>query len=374
MELPTYFKDFVSRSINGINLTSRQQQGCITGHKTLRKRLKEYDDLKDVVITTFLQGSYARHTIARPKGDEKPDVDVVVVTKLSEEDFTPENVLDAFIPFLEKHYKDKYVIQGRSIGIQLSYVDLDFVITSAPSEAQIGILENAARSIEDQSQMIKDESIELFTIERFVAVAEAKATDTWQPFPLRIPDRDRQDWQDTHPLAQAAWTTQKNNDCNSHYVNVVRALKWWRKLAFNDSKPKGYPLEHIIGQCCPNGISSIASGVANTLENIVTNYAFDVASNSVPFLPNHGLDHKDVLERLSPAEFAKFYEFAKEAAVTARKALDSTDKCESIDLWTELFGPRFPQAAPGECDKEKQHKGGYTSRAVATELGGGLFG
>lgn len=372
MELPSYFKDFVSSNANGINLTSRQRQDCITGHKTLRDRLKGYDDLKEVVITTFLQGSYARHTIARPKGNENPDVDVVVVTKLSEDEYTPKDVVDVFIPFLDEYYRGKYVLQGRSIGIQLSYVDLDFVITSAPSEAQIGILEKTIRSIEGQRLLSTNKHIEFFTVDQFIT--EAAKTETWQPFPLRIPDQDLQEWQDTHPLAQAQWTINKNNACNTHYVNVVRALKWWRKETFNDSKPKGYPLEHIIGQCCPDRISSIAMGVTNALENIVINYAAYVASNTVPFLPNHGLAHKNVLERLSAEEFAKFYEYTQDVAITARKALDSDDKCESIELWTEIFGSRFPQAAPGECDKGKEKKGGYTSRAAATTVGGGLFG
>lgn len=372
MELPTYFSDFVSSNTNGINLTSRQRQDCITGHKTLRNRLNGYEDFKDILITTFLQGSYARHTIARPKGDEKPDVDVVIVTKLSEQDYTPEDVVEVFIPFLDKYYKDKYVKQGRSIGIQLSYIDLDFVITSAPTEAQIGILESVIRTFENQRLLTNEDSLQIYNLDHFVT--QAAKTATWEPFPLRIPDRDLQMWQDTHPLAQAQWTVQKNSACNGHYVNVVRALKWWRKETFNDRKPKGYPLEHIIGQCCPDGISSIAQGVTNTLENVVMNYSDYVASNTVPFLPNHGLVHKNVLERLTPEDFANFYEHAQEAAVIASKALDSEDKCESIELWTEIFNTRFPQAAPGECDKSKSKKGGYTERAAASTVGGGLFG
>lgn len=35
---------------------------------------------------------------------------------------------------MEKHYAEKYRKQGRSLGISLSYVDLDIVPTSAPSE------------------------------------------------------------------------------------------------------------------------------------------------------------------------------------------------------------------------------------------------
>ena len=372
MELPTYFRDFLSSNSNGINLTSRQRQDCITGHKTLRDRLHGYDDFKDILITTFLQGSYARHTITRPLGDEKPDVDVVIVTKLSEEEYTPEEVVEVFIPFLDKYYKGKYVKQGRSIGIQLSYVDLDFVITSAPTEAQIGILESVIRSIEKQRLLTAEDSSHLFSLDYFVT--EAVKTATWEPFPLRIPDRDLQLWQDTHPLAQAQWTIQKNSSCYGYYTNVVRTLKWWRKETFEDRKPKGYPLEHIIGQCCPDGISSIAAGVTNTLENIVINYAANVASGNVPFLPDHGLVNKNVLERLTPEDFANFYEHAQQAAVIARKGLDSDDKCESIECWTEIFGPRFPQAAPGECDKSKSEKGGYTERVAASTVGGGLFG
>ena len=50
--------------------------------------------------------------------------------------------MDLFVPFLEKHYKDKYRIQGRSIGISLSYVDLDIVPTSAPGESETGVLQD----------------------------------------------------------------------------------------------------------------------------------------------------------------------------------------------------------------------------------------
>ena len=77
----------------------------------------------------------------RPKNGKRSDVDVIVVTKLDKDEYTPEEALDLFVPFLEEHYKDKYRIQGRSIGIELSYVDLDLVVTAAPSESQIGILE-----------------------------------------------------------------------------------------------------------------------------------------------------------------------------------------------------------------------------------------
>ena len=47
----------------------------------MRKYLKEHDTYKSVHIDTFLSGSYAKHTSIRPaKGDNKRDVDIIVVT------------------------------------------------------------------------------------------------------------------------------------------------------------------------------------------------------------------------------------------------------------------------------------------------------
>src|SRR5688572_9706552 len=117
MELASYFMDFLS----GIRLTDRQTTDAITGHSTLRKRLLADDDLKPIVVDTFLQGSYKRATAVRPSEGQRADVDVVVVTRLNKDEYTPNAALGTFIPFLDKHYEGKYELQGRSFGITLSY-------------------------------------------------------------------------------------------------------------------------------------------------------------------------------------------------------------------------------------------------------------
>lgn len=142
MELPSYFKDFLQE----IRPTDNHNNGSITGHRTLRNRLLEDKDLSPIIINTFLQGSYRRATAIRPRGENRADVDVVVVTKLSEQ-LTPQQAMNLFVPFLDKHYKDKWEFRGRSIRIALSYVDLDLVITSAPSEADVTKLKSASVSI-----------------------------------------------------------------------------------------------------------------------------------------------------------------------------------------------------------------------------------
>lgn len=74
-------------------------------HSELREKLEGDEGLKDLMVSTFLQGSYRRGTLIRPNGEDHADVDVVVVTRMNKEDTTPDQALQAFVPFLEKHYR-----------------------------------------------------------------------------------------------------------------------------------------------------------------------------------------------------------------------------------------------------------------------------
>ncbi|MFV0929279.1 SMODS domain-containing nucleotidyltransferase [Pseudomonas palmensis] len=121
MELKPQFTEFLA----GIRPTIRQQEDWKVGSKTLRNRLEADEKLKHIVVATFLQGSVRRSTAVRPLGEKRPDVDVVVVTNLDYNRLTPKEAMDLFEPFLERYYKGKWRPQGRSFGIELSYVDLD---------------------------------------------------------------------------------------------------------------------------------------------------------------------------------------------------------------------------------------------------------
>ena len=79
MELPTYFTKFLKE----IRPTEKQREKCQTGHQTLRYRLDEDTNLKPILVSTFLQGSYRRATAVRPKGEAKLDVDIIAVTRLN---------------------------------------------------------------------------------------------------------------------------------------------------------------------------------------------------------------------------------------------------------------------------------------------------
>lgn len=374
MELPTYFTDF----LRNIRPTPNQVDDYKRGHQTLRQRLQEDTRLSPILVSTFLQGSYRRATAIRPQSGKRSDVDVIVVTKLSKDEYTPEQALDVFLPFLEKYYCGKYRKQGRSFGIELSYVDIDLVITAAPSESEKGILQSESVITEDTPEDVNDWRLAKSWVERahrdrpgtLLRLKAAQQEPEWKLTPLYIPDRDANIWEATHPLAQIQWTWEKNKRCEEHYVNVVKALKWWRRIKLSTLQyPKGYPVEHLIGQCCPYGITSIAEGVTRTLETIAWDYqSYALAKQTPPFfLSDHGVPEHNVFHRLSGDDFAEFHRSICDAAVIARQALDEPDLQTSVEKWQELFGTSFPDAPPDE------RKGGYTPREKISVIGGGRF-
>jgi len=372
MELPSYFTTFMT----AIRPTDNQQQDLRTGHKTLRDRLNADPDLKPILVSDFLQGSYRRATAIRPKGDKRSDVDIIVVTRLSANEYEPDEAMDVFVPFLDRHYKGKWVRNGRSFGIELSYVDLDLVITAAPSQSEEGILKSFSVTTDetpedtDDWRLVKswipvserDSLLARFTMEK------AKVEPEWKTEPLLIPDREAKRWDPTDPLAQIKWTWEKNEATNEHYVNVVKAIKWWRRVHGTTPKyPKGYPVEHLVGQSCPDGISSVAAGVTRALEDIASRYAVYAALKIVPNLPDHGVPDHNVFGRVSGEDFAAFHAQVCEAAKTARRALDADTPRASSEAWRELFGDKFPLAP------EEKSGGGYSRSRGDQLVGGGRF-
>lgn len=376
MQLPSYFNDFLRE----IRLQDTHVDDLIRGHSTLRGRLLADDNLSPCIVNTFLQGSYRRATAVRPQSGKRSDVDVVVVTRLSTDEYPdPDDALDLFTPFLDKHYADKYERQGRSIGITLSYVDLDLVVTAAPSESEEGIYKSDSVAADDTLEEANDWRLSkswLAPGHRNVPFVERQLRATkqepeWKTSPLYIPNRDAQCWEPTHPLAQIQWTQGKNQQCDGHYVNVVKALKWWRRVQHPTTPkyPKGYLVEHLVGQCCPDGITSVALGVVLTLAEIVRRYSAYALLKQTPFLADHGVPKHNVFGRVSGEEFATFYDQVVAADALARRAYDETTLRESACLWRELFGPRFPEPRPekgGENGSDDPNRGGFTPRTGVT--------
>ena len=147
-------------------------------------------------------------------------------------------------------------------------------------------------------------------------------------------------------------TIEKNKACNGHYINVVKAIKWWKRKAMpNDKHPKSYPLEHFIGNCCPDGIHSVAEGIAESFKKIL-------CYPKKPFLPDRGVPEHDVFESLSEEDYQTFYNAVKQYHPLAKKAIESVDTAESVRLWRQFFC---------NCEEFPSYRGGFTPRTQKTE-------
>ncbi|MCC6678240.1 MAG: hypothetical protein IT436_13955 [Phycisphaerales bacterium] len=353
MDLPTYFDDFRIKT----QPTDRQRKVMTDEHIKLRELLSKADELKDILLGTFIQGSQRRATSLIGSADHPCDVDVVAVTNLPRSTYTAAYAHKLFQPFLERHYSKNYTAQDRSWCIQVDdEVTLDLVPTSEPDSPQLKEAVRSAKALRDWSPTFESLS-EMVT-------AEAKESADWdRSEPLWIPDRTLMKWERTHPLYLIAWTVKKNKACNGHFSHVVKAVKWWKREMKSDPKyPKGYPLEHLVADACPDGLTTVADGLTRTLESIASQYRVHASRRETPFLQARGIpERQNVLQRVDGSDFAAFHVNVEEAARLARAALDHPDISGSAALWRRLLGTEFP--APPSAPT-----GGFTPRDKPTSL------
>lgn len=333
MEATESFKAFLKE----IRLSGDLREESKLAHEDLRARIEADERLKPILVDTFLQGSYRRHTGVMPEIGKKADVDVVIVTNLDRFKVSAKEALAIFEPFLEEHYPGAYELQSRSWGITVGNIKLDLVPTSAPSEATQKFFSKARES------GIRGDFVEQLTREGLDRIQKAAGIEDWKNESLWIPDRDAAQWDETNPLEQIAWTIEKNANTDGHYVNVVKVSKWWRVGGCPGKHPKGYPLEHLVGANCPDGVTSVAEEFTLTMEAIVANYVLNRLLDTVPHLADHGVPTHNVFGRITAEQFATFYDAVKEMALKARAALNDDDLDSSLDAWREIFGEPFPE-------------------------------
>ncbi len=337
---------------NSIRLSATSKTLCQKEHTELREKLAEDEGVKKFRIADFLQGSYARSTGVR---SGEPDVDIVLVTNISKDQFLPEFALGVFLPFCIRHYGQENVkMNGRSICIDRGSLSLDLVPTSAPSEAVLHNIALYEEFMEPRRQIIAKSMHErhegdapLDYDEDYGSSGSTVAEGDWAKDPLLIPDRHASKWQETHPIATKQFSVEKNARCNHLFLRVVRAIKWWKKHGSgHDAHPKSYPIEHMVGDLCPDNFKSVAEGVASTLEAMFIKYEPFAVGKRVPILVPRGLeeseDKPNVLALVTAEDFSTFVDALGRANALAGAAMNATDVEESKRLWGQLFGNAFP--------------------------------
>ncbi|MFN7943053.1 MAG: nucleotidyltransferase [Thermoanaerobaculia bacterium] len=371
MELPTYFEDFLQNTAP----TPRQKEVMIAEHKRLRERLMEDPHLRPVLLATFIQGSQRRFTANRGSTQHQCDVDVVAVTNLPRSTYTAAYAHHLFQPFLERHYAGRYEAQDRSWCITVDpEVTIDLVPTSEPDSRELreALQTKALRDWDAQPGSPQAGGAQFRTLSAAVLESARADRDFDKSEPLWIPDRTLQVWEKTHPLFLIGWTARKNEATGGHFIHVARATKWWRReIAPLPKYPKGYTLEHLVGECCADGIDSVAAGLSGTLEEMERRYAPYARRRETPFLPARGVRDPlvDVMRRVSGDDFAGFHEKLVVASDLAKRALEAATIDESSKLWRQLLGPEFPEPP----SKTSAFLGGFTQPSAPARPREGRF-
>ena len=139
---------------------------------------------------------------------------------------------------------------------------------------------------------------------------------------------------------------------------MVRLVKWWWQTQHPEQEhPRSYPLEHIVGDCCPDSVTGLAQAFTETMERIAR-YQPTVGS------PDRGVPEQNVLKRITVAEGSRFQQMAAQPANTARQACNSRDEGESANLWRGIFGNRYPI---------RKSQSGFTPRTRPGQVRDGRF-
>lgn len=308
------FNEFLKR----ISLTEGLDYELYKNFDALSKALLRDKVLSPVIEEIRLQGSYAHKTVIQPKNGKRSDVDILVVTKLHQNEFTPDQALEVFRPFIKKYSLGRYGKQKHSWGINFPNVHIDVVPVVAPSIMERGILGERG-------------------LVGWLPLLGYQGGD-WREKPLYISNKDTNQWEITDPLGVTEWTKEKNRNCNGLYTQIVKYLKWWRREKYSGKNYlKGYALEYLVGLCCPEDIRSTEEGIVETLEEIVRRGPYKPVDryNEIPA--------KNVLDSVSTEQYREFYNVVCGAAQLARRAWEEKNLQKASERWRKLLGNKFPR-------------------------------
>ncbi|MEN6348253.1 MAG: cyclic GMP-AMP synthase DncV-like nucleotidyltransferase [Syntrophomonas sp.] len=296
MKLNDYFKAF----IGNISLNPQRIERIERAFNTWEQIFKNDEELSDMLVDFYKQGSYATGTAVKPQNGNEFDVDSVIVLDF-DNDVTPKEAIDKLAERMKSNeaYKDKISKHNRCIRVNYAG---DFHLDVVPAKP---------------------------TLAQYIL----------------IPNRKEDDWEKTNPRGYAAWANAKG----SGFKKVVMMVKYWRDRSVGkDTAPKSILLTTIIGDHY-TASSSDAEKLVFTLENLVKNIG-NYLVNGEPYVGNPALPGENLARDWDRKKYDIFKGKLKKFAEDARDALDEEDKEKSIEKWNAIFGNAFPTQLPEAAD------------------------
>src|SRR6266702_1785341 len=158
-----------------------QMESAQRSHNALRSFLENDPYFGGMLLDSFLNGSYASRTVAQPI----KDVDIIVVVGADWLKTDPALAMESLRSKLSQRYDNgRARRQRRAVKITLRDIQLDVVLAVAPDGLKS---------------------------------------------PLRIPDREVEEWIVTHPKRQLELVKSLAAATNGNYSRLVRLLKAWAR-------------------------------------------------------------------------------------------------------------------------------------------------
>jgi len=283
-----------------IEPSSTTTANAAAAHTGIRDHLRQHATFKDRWVTDFLAGSYARDTAVRPQsnGDsqDRPDVDIIVVTKHSTSD-APEDVLAELRKAVEDD-GDGYEVtrtNKRSVRVETWRADMDIV----------------------------------------------PLIETWNGGYL-IPDRETGNWLATNPPVHTQWSIDQNTAFGGRFKKLVKLFKWWRRQNPTGKRPKGFVLEVLVANHAPKNETHFGEAFTVLLENIYKAHGRWAELGVKPTISDPAVLGNDILAKVTVAQWRDFIEKIRVHADYARRAQNEKEDMEkATELWRKVFGSRF---------------------------------
>ena len=228
----------------------------------MRETLKKDELYGPQINTTFLGGSYRRNTAIRPvtkEGNtERPDVDIYIVVKDSQETITPKELILTLYKALLRNQDEmnirKINLNRCSIAISTNQADMDV------------------------SPLLDRDFSGLFHIAN-------RETDEWYP---------------TDPQEHVEWSARANQRTDGRFNSLVKLCKWTRReFPTCDKHPKSIAIEALVEKHMDTKEKHFGLLTYRFYDSIVTTYKSDRKSGTCPQLEDPAMWGGNLLSGVS---------------------------------------------------------------------------
>jgi hypothetical protein len=301
--LTTYFKELLSN----IEPSQERLEAAKELPDQVREYLKNLEDFPTSSPYSALAGSYRRHTAI----DDIKDVDIIIKVDV-DQDESPGSVIRMVKNALD-NLPDDLGLQGYTDikqnrrSVHVHFTDRDFCLDVVPAIVPGEI---------DQD--------------------------------LYIPDKSWGKWIPSNPIGYCRYLSELNQKHGEKVVPLIKLVKHFRDYQMKIMRPKSYWLEALVVYHITQGNVDMNLSLAEVFRDLMSAIYNKFApilgrdDEATPRIPDPMLGN-DISWNWDRTHFETFMHRVEDARDKARKALETDNQEEAVNLWQNVFGEeKFP--------------------------------